>query len=396
MNILFLTISYPNTHDDHNMYTDLAQEFHSQGHKVRVATLLEAREGGRTYLATEHGIEVLRIRSGNFFKVSPLEKGLTMMRLARDFTNAILEHFSSDPIDLVIYPTPPITLGPVVKRLKRYFGCRTYLILRDIFPQNAHDLGLMDNCILFRYFRQMEKTLYDLSDLIGCMSEGNIKYVKTHNAVDHGKLHLLYNWKHEDLPDFGYSATLRDNKQVTAVFGGNLGMAQELDFLMDLIRLYRSRRDVRFLIAGDGTERERLKDTIEREGLDNVELLRRMPRRAYGGLLLKADIGLVTLDRRFTIPNFPSKTLSYFEAGLPVVAATDKHTDFGKFLSDVGAGLCSVTGDLEALSNNFEMLVRNPELRREMGSCGRQFFIDNLTVETAYQTIVDQVEALTN
>lgn len=394
MNVLFLTISYPNVYDDQNMYTDLTQEFRRQGHKVRVATLLEAREGGRTHLNTERGIEVLRVRSGNFFKVSPIEKGLTMMRLSRDFMNAILEYFSSDSIDLVIYPTPPITFGPVVKRLKRHFGCRTYLILRDIFPQNAYDLELMRNPVLFGYFRRMERALYDLSDHIGCMSEGNIKYVETHNAVDNGKLHILYNWKREEITDFGCPATVIDSEPVTAVFGGNLGMAQELDFLMDLIRLYRSRTDVRFLLVGDGTERERLEDTIQEEWLDNVELLRRIPRSEYGKVLLDSDIGIVTLDRRFTIPNFPSKTLSYFEAGLPVVAATDQHTDFGQFLSDIGAGLWSITGDLESFHNNFERLVSDSVLRREMGSRGRQFFVDNLTVETAYQTITDKVEAL--
>jgi len=195
MNVLFLMIAFPDIKKITNFYSDLPEKFKEKKHNVWVANLLEKKYKKATYLEEVKGINILWIKSGDWFGTnSVIKKGLTTVTIASQFKRVIKKYFNEIKFDLVIYFTPPITFSPVVKFLKKRDNSKSYLILRDIFPQNVRDLGLLNNNILFNYFRRKEKELYDISDYIGCMSEGNINYVLEHNNVQENKLEILYNW----------------------------------------------------------------------------------------------------------------------------------------------------------------------------------------------------------
>ena len=107
------------------------------------------------------------------------------MTLEGKFISAIKKYFSDVKFDLVLYSTPPITLQKAVQFVKKRDKAITYLLLKDIFPQNAVDLGMLSKHgvkgILYKYFRKKEKILYANSDYIGCMSQANVDYVINHN-----------------------------------------------------------------------------------------------------------------------------------------------------------------------------------------------------------------------
>jgi glycosyltransferase involved in cell wall biosynthesis len=376
--------------NDSNLYTDLAEEFKDKGHDVYVATILEKKYGGSTCIEERNGLRVLRIKTGNLFKVNYIIKGITTLSLSYLFKKAINKNFNNIRFDLVIYPSPPITLELVVSFLKKRDKCKTYLILRDIFPQNAVDLRMMSNNLIFKYFRKEEQRLYDISDHIGCMSRGNIDYVVKHNNVDPNKLELLCNWKRKnnlknEVVD--YRKKYRLENKFVAIFGGKIGYAQELTFLLELAKIYKECKEIVFLIVGDGIERKKIENIVKKENLRNVLIKDPLPREEYDRLIRVCDIGLVNLSRNFTIPNFPSKAVDYFEAGIPILAAIDKNTDFGKLLEETKSGLWSETGDLKSYQKYFEKLLNDGSLRKEMGKNGRKFFESNLKVQHAYSII---------
>lgn len=391
MKVLFLLLNLPDLDRDNNLYGDLALEFVRNGHEVYVATLLEARRRMRTHETVGKGLKVLHVRSADLFNVGFLRKGLALMGLQWSFKRAIRRHWRGLAPDLVVYPTPPISFLRVIRWLRRRTGCRTYLILRDIFPQNAVDVGIMGRGLVHAYFRRMEKRLYAVSDRIGCMSPKNIEYVLAHNRIEARKVGSLPNWRRvRDVPAPAGRDLKREmglGRGLVAVFGGVVGIAQELEFLLDLARSYKDASGISFLIIGDGNRWSRIEGIVRRDGLGNVIMRKRVPSEDFAALLRQCDIGLVNLDRRFTIPNFPSKVLDYFEAGLPVLAAVDGATDFGRFLDETGAGLHCLTGDLEAYRRSFERLVSDPELRARLGANGRRYLEAHLTVEGAYRTI---------
>ena len=184
MRILFLTLLDFHSFDDRNIYTDLLREFVKNEHDVYCISPVERRTGIRTHM--EENGHLLKLKIGNTQKTNIIEKGISTLMIESQFISAIKKYFSNVKFDLVLYSTPPITFANVVEYVKKRDGAKTYLMLKDIFPQNAVDLGMMQTAgikgLIYKYFRKKEKTLYALSDRIGCMSGANVDYILLHNT----------------------------------------------------------------------------------------------------------------------------------------------------------------------------------------------------------------------
>jgi glycosyltransferase involved in cell wall biosynthesis len=397
MKILYLTLGFPlptvpSTPSD---IMQLMEEFCRQGHQVDVVTVDERKNNRPTRIAQEGPFQVLRVRTGNIYDVGAYEKGLSLISVPRLFRRAMAEHLPERRYDLVIYVAPPVTFSRLIRELKRRQpSLKTYLILKDIFPQNARDLGIIRNPLLFAFFKRQERELYAVSDVIGCMSPANVAYLRQHNPeLPADKVEVLPNTRTPG-PDEGLLPPGALRRQhgipegaVVVLYGGNLGVPQGLGFLLEVFEANRQRSDIHFLLVGRGTERKRLADAITAKGLTNVTQIAHLPRLEYEALARECDIGLVCLDPRFTIPNFPSRVLSYFEIRMPVLAALDRATDFGDMLDQAQAGFWCHAGDLAAFQSNLDRLVADPQLRAHMGASGRKYLECHFTSSKAYEII---------
>jgi hypothetical protein len=383
-------ISYPDVAENTNMYTDLTQEFLRNGHDVYVA----APSNKVTKICTEGGISVLRVRSLPLFNTSTFKKGIANVLLPMQYKRAIRKFLSTICFDLVVIPTPPITFVGVGRFLKNSCNAKIYLILRDIFPQNAKDLGMIKNNFIFSYFRHQEKKMYELADHIGCMSNKNIDFVYSNNPeIDYNKLHLLPNWiSVTDSVNSGVDFRSKFNlkNKFLAVFGGNFGIPQKIEFLINVADRIRDYSDIIFLLVGSGTEKGKIENLIYEKKLDNVIIINSLPREEYMSLLNECNIGLVNLSDKFTIPNIPSRTLSYWSRKLPVLAAVDKNTDFGEILDKCKGGLWSVTGDTESYIFNLLLIYNNSDMARQMGLNGYTHLINELNTQIAYKTLISR------
>jgi len=388
MKVFFLLIAYSNVNTDTNMYTDLTNEFLKNGHDVYVA----APGLGSTRMNIEGGIHVLRIETLPLFNTSIIKKGIANILLPYQYKHAINRYFKRIRFDLIITTTPPVTFIGTVGMLKKKTKAKVYLILRDIFPQNAKDLGLIKSNLIFNYFRSKEKKLYQIADSIGCMSNKNIDYVHAHNPeVDIDKLHLLPNWSNingtfKNSLNIKLKYELKD--KFIAIFGGNFGKPQKIEFLIEVAERLIENKDILFLLVGGGTELKEIKKMVLDKDLQNVRIIDQLPRDEYLELLKECHVGLVNLSDKFTIPNIPSRTLSYWALKLPVLAAIDKNTDFGEILDKCDAGLWSITGDTDAYIKNLLTLYNNPQKRRQMGENGYNYLSVELNSGIAYNTII--------
>ncbi|MNB99868.1 putative glycosyl transferase [compost metagenome] len=395
MKILFMTLAYPEGENSRNLYVDLMQEFKNRGNEVYVICQREKRYRKETAIKLESGIQVLRVKTGNVTKTGFIEKGISTLMIERQFIQAIKEFYKNLKFDLVIYSTPPITFVKAVEYVQRRDRSRTYLLLKDIFPQNAVDLGIMKkNSLMWKYFRNKEKKL---SDNIGCMSNANVDYVIKHNEeVEKSKIEICPNSiKPEDKPNLSANEKklLRmkysiPQEAIVFVYGGNLGKPQGIDFLLKALEISAKLENVFFLIVGSGTEFGRLKDQISRNGQENVRLESYLPKNQFDEILSVSDVGLVFLDARFTIPNFPSRINSYMEYGLPILAATDRNTDVKEMLMSAECGLWSESGDINSFVGNINQLKNQENLRLKMGTNARGYLEANFTVEKAYEIII--------
>lgn len=350
MNILFLNLLKFSSFEEHNIYTDLLRELIKNGHNVYAVCPSERRNKEKTNLKEFGDNAILTVKTYNIQKTNVLEKGIGTLAIKGQFIRAIKRYLKGIKFDLVLYPTPPITLYGVVKYFKKRDNAKTYLMLKDIFPQNAVDLGMMKTTglkgLIYKYFRKQEKKLYAVSDRIGCMSPANVEYVLKHNPeVDKTKIEVFPNCievqnislTNEEKQDIRIKYELPLDKKIF-VYGGNLGKPQDIPFIVECLKAEKNNKDAFFLIVGDGTEYSKL-DTYSIESKqENFKLLKRLPINEFDLVLASCDVGLIFLDHRFTIPNFPSRLLSYMQAKLPVLACTDTISDVGKTVVNGGFG----------------------------------------------------------
>ncbi len=347
LNVLFLTLFDFKSIDERNIYADLLREFSARGHNVYVVSPTERRNKEKTHLIEDRNGKILKLKIGNTQKTNIFEKGISTIMIESQFKAAIKKYFGNIRFDLVLYSTPPITLVSAIDYVKSRDNAGTYLLLKDIFPQNAVDIDLMRKNglrgLIYSHFRKQEKKLYAISDHIGCMSRANVDYVILHNPdVDPSKVEICPNSVDviDKSTDKKTAFALREkyglptNKKIF-VYGGNLGKPQGIPYLIECLRKCQKIDDAFFFIVGDGTEFHLLKNYIDREKPNHVKLLPRLPKEDYDAVVGACDVGLIILDHRFTIPNFPSRLLSYMQAKIPVLAATDVNTDIGNVISGI-------------------------------------------------------------
>lgn len=384
--------------DQRGIYTDLVRELAHKGANVFIVAPREKRTNLPTVIVENNNIHVLKVKTGNITKTNFVEKGISTLSIEGQYLRAINKYFGEIHFDMILYSTPPITFEKVVKFLKRKHHSKTYLILKDIFPQNAVDLGLLKkDSLIWRYFRSKEKRLYELSDYIGCMSKANVRYILEHNAsyIDKSKVEVFPNSirpitriASKNNSEFLLEKYNIPDQVILFVYGGNLGIPQGIDFLLEVIREFRRVKGAYLLIVGSGTEYTKVSSYIEDLKPYNVGLLPMLPKDEYDQLLESAHVGLIFLDKRFTIPNFPSRLTVYMEYSLPILAATDENTDLKDIIQESKSGFWSVSGDLEAFINNAKVLTTQSDLRERMGANGRQYLEENYDIRKTVDVIL--------
>jgi glycosyltransferase involved in cell wall biosynthesis len=395
MRVLFLMLAFPDMEKSFNMYTTIVKQFADNGHDV----LVLAPTGNElpTRLVKEAGVDVIRVNTLPVKNVPNFVKGFSNLLLPFQYGKALKKFKPHAEFDLIVSPTPPITLVQVITKLKKKFNCPFYLILRDIFPQNAVDLGFMKKGgLIYNYFKKQEEKLYALADHIGCMSDANIDYVIKHNPeLDKSKLHELKNFQIlydlQSKPSDNIRKKHNLEGKFLVVFGGNMGKPQQLENVLALAKYCSKYPEVVFCLFGEGVQMKNLQKLAEQQGISNLVIQGTISKNEYQHFLSSCDVGLISLHKDFTIPNIPSKTLDYFNVGIPVLASLDAATDYGMILDNSNSGLWSLAGNHDEFANNFDKLYQNAELRKEMGANGRKYFEQNLTPEIAYQIVFGRV-----
>lgn len=419
MNIIFLTLVRISNIEDRGIYSDLMRKFRDEGHNVYIVTPCERRLGLRTSLTESKGVHILNVKTLNVQKTNIVEKGIGTLLIESQFKCTIQKYLGDVRFDLITYSTPPITFTNVVKYLKKKNPqAISYLQLKDIFPQNAVDLdmvkgswskvhGIVDfgKYLLYKYFRRKEKALYEVSDYIGCMSPANVDFLLKHNPeIDGARVEVAPNsidLKEETFEE-GQEKTERlyirkkYNLPVDKpifIYGGNLGKPQGIDYLIKCLDKNRNRMDCFFVIVGNGTEYDKIaswmSDVRSKKADACVKVMKGLPKEDYDLLVKHCDVGMIFLDHRFTIPNYPSRLLSYLEYKMPVLCATDVNTDIGKIAEENGYGCWCESVKPEDFTALVDKMLASD--MKAMGERGYEFLKNNYLVENTFNAIMSHL-----
>ena len=400
MNVIFITLSNINSIIDRNIYTDLMRKCRDKGHSVYIVSPAERRLGQDTRIIDTDRVKILKVKTLNMQKTNVVEKGIGTLLIEHQYIKAIKKYFGCVKFDLITYSTPPITFTNAVKYLKKQNPqAISYLQLKDIFPQNAVDIGMFgEKSVFYWYFRRKEKALYKASDYIGCMSPANVQFVLEHNPeIEKSRVEVAPNsielkeMRYEDEQEKAERYYIRTKYDLPTdkpiiIYGGNLGKPQGIDYLIKCLEANKLRQDCYFVVVGNGTEYNKLDNWYRANKGCCVKLMQRLPKEDYEMLVKHCDIGLIFLDHRFSIPNYPSRLLAYLQYKIPVICATDVNTDIGKIAEENGYGYWCESVKPEDFTGLVDKMLASD--RKAMGEKGYQFLKENYLVEHTYNAIM--------
>lgn len=366
-NILFLVHRYPKG-DNSILEKDIIKEL-SKNHKITVVVPTERKNRERTYLYEENErIKILYVKTGNYFNdTSKMEKIFTL--ITRDFLliKSIKKYLKNEKFDYIFGYTPFMAKSKLIKKLKKTYKAKTILTLWDIFPQNAKDLEIIKNEFIFKFFKYEEKKMYDVFDKVICNCEGQIEYIKVNKLKLEKDIVIARNSERLDVENLnikkedlkiknGYS-----EKNIISIFGGNMGIPQKLENLIYMIESLKEYKNLKFIFIGDGTEKVKIKKLVQELGLNNIKIIDFLERKRYEEYLQMADIGLISLNEKYTVPNFPAKVTGYCKNGIPIFASLDNcsYKFLGEFIEKNKMGVRTKAGDFEENKKDFLNLVKN-------------------------------------
>ncbi len=370
---------------------DLSREFARQGHALTVF-LPSPNQGEPWALEDFDGVEVLRLKSPRTKDVSYVRR--TISEFAMPF--AMLWQFRKSPLsserwDGVVWYAPSIFHGPLASALKKSSGCKGYLIIRDIFPEWAVDMGLMGRGLPYRFLDAVARYQYSVADVIGVQTPGNCGYFDQWQQQPDRTLEVLQNWLDKPVQA---RCSIRVNETTLAsrkvlVYAGNMGVAQGMDILLDLADKLRHRMDVGLLFVGRGSDASRLKASAKARKLDNVLFYDEIHPDEIPDLYAQCSVGIVVLDPRHKSHNIPGKFLTYMQSGLPVLANVNSGNDLAQMIRDEQVGqVCESNEVGELLQLTDKLLTQIDAQADDLSIRCRSLFEREFSVDRAVRQIV--------
>lgn len=392
-NVCLITTKFPENPKDAWLTNDLAESLTSAGECVTVIALSWLATDPPSSYSEIAGLRIVRIKLPRFFyRQSFLVTAAKIVFFPIAVIFTVPKHIRK--CHLLIANTPCVTTFGLPTFFRLRYGAKSFLVLWDFFPFYLKDLGSIRNDVFFEILRVIENSVYRSFDVIGVMSAANENFLRKNYFLRSGvDVRRLPIWTKVRPRLNVEKASVRKifnlpQTKFIAIYGGAMTFVQGLE---NVIRLARETEDLdlTYLLVGDGTERTRLQNLVISENIKNVIFMEKISREEYIKLLYGCDFGIIALSAKLSVPSFPSKSLDYFGASLPVVAALDGSTDFGDILeNEIKAGFSAVATDYVRLGEIVRNLLVNEELRVTMGVNGRNYYEEFFDVESAKNSIL--------
>lgn len=369
---------------------DLSLAISAEGHDLTV--ILPSHEvEGRSVLSRFDDFQILylkapRTKDLGYFQRT-INEVLMPFFMRHNFNKSSL---IDEKWDAVVWYSPSIFLGPMVKKLKEKSGCKAYLIIRDIFPQWAADLGLIRKGIPYFFFKLVANYQYSLADIIGVQTRGNLIYFETWKNNKKGSLEVLPNW-------LSYPGNVKCSirlqttklaKKKIFVYAGNMGVAQGMANILELANHMQEKPEVGFLFVGRGSAVPSLQKRASDLNLENVLFFDEIPPEQIPDLYSQCCAGIVSLDFRHKSHNIPGKFLTYIQSGLPCLINVNPNNDLTELVRRELIGRVCETNRIKDLVDCAINLLEDIEKDPQLSTRCRAVFEREFTAQKIAKQIV--------
>ncbi len=385
MKFLFITITYvPERKSASFLLADLCEDLVRNGHVVSVITFADWIQ---TKVLSEeiNGVTVYRIKIPSFSN-SKIKRAFIELSLSSKIIKLLKNNHFIKPDGIVFY-SPSIFFGKAVKFAKNKWSIKSFLIIRDLFPDWAVDIGILKKGFVYKFFKYYEKVMLVNSDFIGVESKKDIVHCK--EISEKSDVFHFYNWSNTLFDSTDVKSDVISDKKINIIYGGVLGVAQDLlTFLEEMETNKDVLQNFRTIIIGNGDQENEIKNLVQNTSLDII-YLNSMTKDKYLSLVKQCQVGLVVLNKKLKANNYPGKTFDYMKYSLPIIAYLNFPNEFGEMIedNDLGYYVNERTYSLrEALTN----LVDNPSRMLEKGRNSNKILKEKFNVSRASKEIIDK------
>ena len=357
--------------------SDLARRLKDLGHEIQILTAFPNYPTGRVfdgyprfYMREEkdgiciHRSSILPSNNHSFFH-------RLVTYLSFSISSLFVGLFKISKVDIVFTESPPLFLavsGWLLARLKK---ARWVLNVSDLWPDSAKYIGMLsDRSLIYRVLEGMAHFLYRRAWLVTGQSkeivaeiERQVPSVKSYHLSNGVDLAAFDPQKRSE----GIRKRVLKDGEIGFVYAGLHGFFQGLDQILIAAEKLKD-EPIRFVLVGDGPEKERLVATSKVLGLRNVTFLPSMPHEEIPSMLASMDAAVISLKSSI-LGAVPSKIYEAMASGIPVLLVANGEAK--DIVTQAGAGVAVAPGDAERLAAVVREMSSNPEWRRKMGQAGR-------------------------
>lgn len=298
---------------------------------------------------------------------------------------------------LIVYSNPPI-LPFIAALANKIYRTKIVFISYDIYPEIGIETNsIRDNGLIAKVMRRINKTFYKRVNTVVALSSEMKRYLLENRAlIQSNQVFVIPNWMKDNLIENvkdSYNNKLftqiNPKEKLIVSYFGNMGIAQDMDTLINAATQLKKDTEVIFLFAGHGNKVSYLKKIAEKESLTNVFFYDYLHGEDFQDALNISDVFIVSLEDKLAGLAVPSKTYSYMMAGKPIIAIMNEETDIYQELINKEAGYGIRVGDTSKLVAAINSLKDDDHKKRLMGRNARKLFEDKYTMKRSTKKYVD-------
>ena len=376
---------------------DLARELLKMGHVPIVIVPME-KTNKLIHIEKIENIQILRIPAFKIDNIGNIRRAFNEMLLPFCMIFGLKKYLSLiKSLDAVVWYSPTIFFGPLIKYVKKLSNCKSYLILRDMFPEWALDLGILKKNLIYYFLKLVANYQYSLADTIGVQTFSNLEYFNN-LPIQKNKIEVLDNWLSSSInkkSSISINGTKLKDKKIF-VYIGNMGVAQGIQILIELADSLKNKKNIGFVFVGRGSKLDELKSYVVNKNLDNVLFFDEIDPDEISDFLKMCHIGLIALDPLHKSHNIPGKFIAYLQSGLPVLARVNSGTDLQKIIEKENLGLVSNSNKVNEIKILAENLLENDSNLKSISKRCRLISSKMFSSRSAAEQIISSLTSQSN
>lgn len=389
------------------LYNDIALRLQERGYDVVVLTTtphfnivpeqvekqpMRWKVWGICKVSDYHGTTVLHVPQKKFKSTFLRLFGFCYWHIVSFFVGLCIKH-----VDLILSPSPPLTIGWLNLGLARLKGCKVVYNVQEIYP----DILKLKWGLTLKFLRWMEKKVYNGSDAVTTIDRVFYDTIAP-RFKDQNKLHIIPNfvdtglYRQVEWEGILNPALFPNNDSIKLLYAGNIGLAQSWE---PLIALADKTRDlnVEYIVIGEGAKRGYVEEEIRKRDLNNVHVLPYQPRELMPAILSYSDASFIFMAPESDTDGFPSKVYTIMACERPMLILSGENTPIINFLNDKGCAKLITEQEFDKKVD--EMVEWLKSITKEdlvkMGKNGLKAIEEHYTKEKVTDMYVDLIDSLT-